>query len=124
MEELLGSLKALAEETRLKILKLLEGGELCVCDLMAALDTIQPKVSFHLAVLKDAGFVQDRKQGKWSHYRIEPRDLYRRFLLITVLERFPADAIATERRRLSDFIDRKEQSRLKPSDHKPICCER
>ena len=57
-------LKALSEETRLRILKLLEHGELCVCDIVAALDIIQPKVSFHLNVLKDAGFLKDRKQGR------------------------------------------------------------
>jgi len=124
MEELLGCLKAVAEETRLKILKLLEEGELCVCDMVAALDMVQPKISFHLAVLKDAGFVQDRKQGKWSHYRIEPKDLFRRFLLVTVLERFPAEAIATERQRLSEFLEAKTRCRLEPADRKLVCCDR
>ena len=64
MQELMNILKALSEETRLRILKLLEHGELCVCDIVAALDIIQPKVSFHLNVLKDAGFLKDRKQGR------------------------------------------------------------
>jgi ArsR family transcriptional regulator len=124
MEELLGCLKAVAEETRLKILKLLEEGELCVCDMVAAFDMVQPKISFHLAVLKDAGLVQDRRQGKWSHYRIEPKDLFRRFLLATVLERFPADAIASERRRLSEFREAKTQCRPQPTDRTPVGCPR
>jgi ArsR family transcriptional regulator len=64
VEELLYILKALSEETRIRILKLLEGGELCVCDIMAALDIIQPKVSFHLGVLKEAGLIKDRKDGR------------------------------------------------------------
>ncbi|PIX88616.1 MAG: ArsR family transcriptional regulator, partial [Nitrospirae bacterium CG_4_10_14_3_um_filter_44_29] len=51
MQKLLDTFKALSDETRLRILKLLEHGELCVCDVVAALDMIQPKVSFHLAVL-------------------------------------------------------------------------
>ncbi len=123
-EELLLPLKALAEETRLKILKLLEEGELCVCDMVAALDMVQPKVSFHLAVLKDAGLVQDRRQGKWSHYRIEPKDLFRRFLLASVLERVPAEAIASERRRLGEFLEAKTQCRPEPTDRKPVCCDR
>ena len=55
MQEILNIFKALSDETRLRILKLLEHGELCVCDLFSALDMVQPKVSFHLSVLKDAG---------------------------------------------------------------------
>jgi len=58
MQDLLNVFKALSEETRLRIVKLLEHGELCVCDIVAALDMIQPKVSFHLAVLKDAVFLK------------------------------------------------------------------
>ena len=54
MQDVLNVFKALSEEIRLRILKLLEHGELCVCDIVAALDMIQPKVSFHLAVLKEA----------------------------------------------------------------------
>ena len=63
MKDLLAVFKALSEETRLRIVKLLEGGELCVCDLVAALDMSQPKVSFHLNVLKEAGLVRDRSRG-------------------------------------------------------------
>jgi ArsR family transcriptional regulator len=64
MKDLLEIFKTLSDETRRRILKLLEHGELCVCDIVAALDMIQPKVSFHLGVLKDAGLIKDRKQGK------------------------------------------------------------
>ncbi|MGC8735027.1 MAG: ArsR/SmtB family transcription factor, partial [bacterium] len=63
MQELLKIFKALSDETRLKILKLLEHGELCVCEIVSALDMIQPKVSFHLGVLQEAGLVKSRKQG-------------------------------------------------------------
>ena len=107
MEELLNILKALSEETRLRILKLLEGGELCVCDIMAALDTIQPKVSFHLGVLKEAGLIKDRKDGRWVHYRIEEADLFRRFLILSVLERVPEDAAAHDKKRLHEFLQKK-----------------
>lgn len=71
MDELIKTFKALSDETRLRIIKLLEGGELCVCDIVAALDLVQPKISFHLNALKEAGFIKDRKQGKWIHYRID-----------------------------------------------------
>ena len=72
MQDLLIIFKALSEEMRLRIIKLLEAGELCVCDLVAALDMSQPKISFHLNALKEAGLIKDRKQGKWTHYRIDP----------------------------------------------------
>jgi ArsR family transcriptional regulator len=67
MDELKTIFKALSDETRLSIIKLLEQGELCVCDIVAALDMVQPKISFHLNVLKEAGLIRDRKQGRWIH---------------------------------------------------------
>lgn len=63
-------LKAVADPTRLRILKLLKEGELCVCEIMAALDRRQSSTSHHLSVLKEAGLVRERKDGKWSYYRI------------------------------------------------------
>lgn len=108
MQDLMNILKAMSEETRLRILKLLENGELCVCDIVAALGMIQPKVSFHLAVLKEAGFIKDRKQGKWTHYSIDDSDFFRRFLLVSVLERIPKEVAAGDRKRLVSFIEAKE----------------
>ncbi|MBA2687787.1 MAG: metalloregulator ArsR/SmtB family transcription factor [Gemmatimonadaceae bacterium] len=61
---------ALSDETRLEILRQLSSGECCVCDLTDALDSAQSRLSFHLKVLKDAGFVSDRKQGRWVYYRL------------------------------------------------------
>ncbi|MFV0450011.1 MAG: metalloregulator ArsR/SmtB family transcription factor [Vibrio sp.] len=65
--------KALSEETRLKSLLLMQKqGELCVCDLMEALNLSQPKVSRHLAELRKHGVVLDERRGKWVYYRINP----------------------------------------------------
>lgn len=65
--------KALAEETRLLSLLLIEHqGELCVCELMAALDLPQPHISRHLARLRKAGVLADRRQGQWVFYRLHP----------------------------------------------------
>ena len=65
--------EALADETRRRILALLlTRGELCVCDLFGVLDLPQPKVSRHLAVLRDAALLTSRKQGTWVHYRLNP----------------------------------------------------
>jgi ArsR family transcriptional regulator len=63
---------ALSDETRLKILSRLQGGERCVCDLMDAVDAAQSKLSFHLKTLKDAGIVVDRREGRWNYYAIAP----------------------------------------------------
>lgn len=63
---------ALADVTRRRVLALLvREGELCVCELTAALDEIQPKVSRHLGVLKDAGLILARRKGTWMFYRLE-----------------------------------------------------
>ena len=63
---------ALSDETRLEIIELLRGGERCVCELTDTLDAAQSRLSFHLRVLKDAGIVRDRKDGRWVHYELEP----------------------------------------------------
>lgn len=66
--------KNLADETRLGIVLLLKArGELCVCDLCMALAQSQPKISRHLAMLRESGLLRDRKQGKWVHYRLSPQ---------------------------------------------------
>lgn len=65
--------KSLADETRLLSLLLIEReGELCVCELMAALDLPQPKISRHLSQLRKAGLLLDRRQGQWVFYRLHP----------------------------------------------------
>lgn len=65
--------RALADETRLRIIALLSIGELCVCHLQTALDCSQPKVSRHLGVLRAAGVVEARREGGWVHYRLAPQ---------------------------------------------------
>jgi ArsR family transcriptional regulator len=62
---------ALADEARVDIVVRLLGGEKCVCDLMDALDAGQSRLSYHLKVLKDAGLVTDRREGRWSYYTLE-----------------------------------------------------
>ena len=63
---------ALSDETRLGIIQKLQGGEQCVCDLQEGLEAAQSRLSFHLRVLKEAGLVTDRKDGRWSYYSIAP----------------------------------------------------
>ena len=62
-------LKALGDETRLKMLRLLSMREMCVCELTVALDMTQPTASHHLNILKNVGLLEDRKEGTWTFYR-------------------------------------------------------
>src|SRR3954447_14291090 len=66
---------ALSDATRLDILDKLRDSEQCVCDLQDDLDAAQSRLSFHLRVLKEAGLVTDRKEGRWSYYSIAPEAL-------------------------------------------------
>ena len=78
--------RALADETRLKILALLaEKGEMCVCEVMAALNLPQPTTSYHLSVLKEAGLVKDKREGRWVFYKITDKKLVNRLLGINPL---------------------------------------
>jgi ArsR family transcriptional regulator, arsenate/arsenite/antimonite-responsive transcriptional repressor len=67
--------QALSDETRLRILDLLRGGEHCVCELTEVLDLRQSLLSFHLKALKDAGLVTDRREGRWMYYALAPEAL-------------------------------------------------
>ncbi|HKO44582.1 MAG TPA: metalloregulator ArsR/SmtB family transcription factor [Pyrinomonadaceae bacterium] len=67
--------KALADQTRLRLINLIGDDEICVCFFVEVLNTNQPKISRHLAYLKRAGVVAARREGKWIHYRlVEPAD--------------------------------------------------
>ena len=123
MNDLVTIFKALSDETRLRIIKLLEQGELCVCDITAALDIVQPKVSFHLSALKEAGLIKDRKQGKWIHYSLSEKDLFRRMLILSTCERMQESTIASDRKRLDSFLGRKEQGgKVVSLKSKVRCC--
>ncbi len=108
MKGLTALFKALSDETRLRIVKLLEQRELCVCDIVAALAIVQPKASFHLGVLKEAGLVRDRKAGKWIHYRLDETDLFRRMLMVSVCEKAEGPQLTEDRKRLERFLKTKK----------------
>lgn len=74
MKKIAKKFKALSDETRLRILALLSVDEICVCDLMAILELPQSTVSRHLAYLRHAGWVDDRRQGVWMYYRLLAND--------------------------------------------------
>lgn len=87
LKDLTKIFKALSDETRLKILKILENGEVCVCEIVSVLNMVQPKVSFHLSILKDAGLVKSRREGNRILYSLDHSNLFKRFLILSVLER-------------------------------------
>lgn len=91
LDVILGRLKAIADEKRLRILSLLAGGERCVCELQDELETGQSLLSHHLKALKDAGLVTDRRDGRWIHYSLN-REVLREveaFLRFTRVAREP-----------------------------------
>jgi ArsR family transcriptional regulator len=123
MNDLVMIFKALSDETRLRIIKLLEQGELCVCDITAALDMVQPKVSFHLSALKEAGLIKDRKEGKWIHYSLSDSDLFRRMLILSACERMQDSTITGDKKRLNLFLGSKETgSMVVTLKSKTRCC--
>ena len=83
---------ALSDGTRLSILQRLRFGERCVCDMTDALDAAQSRLSFHLRVLKDAGLVTDRREGRWMYYTLNPETLSEVAELIEALATPPSPA--------------------------------
>jgi ArsR family transcriptional regulator len=83
---------ALADSTRLRLLNLMNGREVCVCYFVEILQQGQPKISRHLAYLRRAGIVEARREGKWVHYRIErPADVRAVSILDAALKSFETD---------------------------------
>lgn len=74
MQKLLDLFKILSDQTRLRIMVLLSHKEFCVCELCSILQLPQPKVSAHLARIRDMGYVQDERQGQWIFYKLNIHD--------------------------------------------------
>jgi DNA-binding transcriptional ArsR family regulator len=67
--------KALSDRTRLKIMRLLDIREMCVCEIMVALDLTQPTASHHLGILEAVDLVKDRREGKWVFYSLKDKSV-------------------------------------------------
>ena len=116
MKKFVNIFKALADETRLRVLKLLQQRELCVCELMQVLGMSQPRISRHLSVLKNAGLVNERRQGRWVHYSLKKEWIEKEIKLL-----FKAMlALGND-----DAVIKADQERLKGafrlSELKPVC---
>lgn len=90
---------ALGDETRLRIIERLVEGEQCVCDLTDALQCAQSRLSFHLKTLKDAGLVDDRREGRWIYYSLNSERV----------------------EEMKEFIQSYEVARSRPSRVKRLC---
>jgi len=106
MKNLAHLMKALGEETRLRVLGLLDHGQLCVCDLMAGLTLPQSTVSRHMAFLKKAGWVIDERKGKWVYYTLNtPQSPLHATLLAALQTHLPNLPVARQdRERLSKHL--------------------
>jgi ArsR family transcriptional regulator len=107
--------KCLADETRARATLLIAAeGELCVCELMCALDDSQPKISRHLAQLRSAGLLLDRRQGQWVYYRLNPE-----------LPAWVQELLRVARQGNADWL-KDNLSRLQHMDGRPVrasaCC--
>jgi ArsR family transcriptional regulator len=78
--------KALADENRIRILKLLMLREMCVCEIMVALDLTQPTVSHHLGILEKEDVIKKRKEGRWAYYAIADLEIVERIKRLELLK--------------------------------------
>ncbi len=87
MQDLIKALKALSDETRLRILKILLVRECCVCEIMQALDISQSRTSRNLRILQNAGFVERQRNGAWIFYSVNRQTVNRHATSLTELLR-------------------------------------
>ena len=89
--------KALSDENRIRVLRILRSGEKCACKVVEELNISQPTLSHHMKILCDAGLVTGRKEGKWMHYAICRNGISRvQSLMKELLEYLPADCACKE----------------------------
>ncbi len=88
---------ALSDETRLELLDRLKDGEQCVCELTDAMKAAQSRLSFHLKVLKDAGLVEDRREGRWMYYRLSTQAIKDLEDLVGSLKKAARSAVSARR---------------------------
>ena len=110
MKDIIQLFKSLSDPTRVRIVWLLhEGGELCVCDLMAVRDLPQSTVSRHLAYLRNAGLVTDQRKGIWMYYRLSEELTELSAGIINVLQPAANDSqqAVVDRQRFNEYLQTK-----------------
>lgn len=110
MKNLINTLKALSDETRLRIVNLLYERELCVCDIMETLKISQTKASRHLNYLKNAGMVSDRKHAQWVYYSII-RNQQMKFIDSLVFDNVRSlEVFSSDLKNLNEWLEKKNVS--------------
>lgn len=113
MEEFVNILKGLSDKSRLRTIWLLNKAdhELCVCEIMDVLNINQYNVSRHLKILKNAGLVQEKKDGRWVFYSlIEPGNRFQEFILQAV-EALPKELFSLDEKRLKKRLSLRENGK-------------
>ncbi len=114
--------KALGEPTRLKIIKMLSVQGLCVCELSETLDMLQPRVSQHLKILKEAGLIREKKEGYWVCYSLDKEkmdnlwDSFKDFLASDLRE---IDGYGAEYERLENLAGNERVNKIKENLTQP-----
>jgi ArsR family transcriptional regulator len=121
MSDIVTIFKALADDTRVRVLNLLGRGELCVCEIAAALGMEQPRLSFHLRILKEAGVIADRRQERWILYRLNDADMFLRFLFLAIQEKIAPQQARLDLERLAAFGGRERICPPKSQNEKKTC---
>lgn len=122
MKNIVEILKALSDETRLRIINLLYGnGELCVCDVMEVLDITQAKASRHLGVLRRAGLVTARKSAQWVYYTLVSLEKIKFLDSIVVDHLRQTEPFVTDLQNLANWLEVKSRGPHKYSNG-PGCC--
>lgn len=109
MDEIINFLKAISDETRLKIIKLLLHQKLCVCELVEILGKNQPGISQHLTILKNAKLVKIKREGLWIVYSVDEKELKRKLKKFSDFIEKPIknlEAMKKEYKKLSSLKDR------------------
>ncbi|MBI1850225.1 MAG: helix-turn-helix transcriptional regulator [Planctomycetes bacterium] len=116
MRELMAVTKALSDLNRVRILGCLQGGELCVCQIIELLGLAASTTSKHLAILKHARLIESRKDARWMHYRLADPDAPK---VVHDALRWVSDAISREKQADDDAKRLKAITRIEPE---ALCC--
>ncbi len=118
MRQFMAVARALADESRVRVLLALRGRELCVCQIIELLELAPSTVSKHMSILKQAYLVDSRKEGRWIHYRLPPRDAP---LAVKEAIRWVTRSLADHDRVLADA---KRIESIERTDREELCANR
>ncbi len=113
MEEFVSVLKGLSDNSRLRIIWLLcrSNSELCVCEIMDALNLNQYNVSRHLKILKNAGLIREKKDGRWVYYSLTKKENRFHELLLQAVASLPQELFARDEKRLKKRMALRENGK-------------